>query len=174
MWGGLEPLPAGSWRIFRVRPDNHPVRRVGAANALLARSLDRGLVETTLRAARGRDGKEARARLWRALRVGPEGYWADHGEFGRIRPRATALLGQSRALEMMVNVTLPFLAAYADWSGEPSLRTTALALYRSSPSLTENGLVRWTASQVLPSPAGSLAAGALRQQGLIHLAKTRF
>ncbi|MBI4329227.1 MAG: DUF2851 family protein [Chloroflexi bacterium] len=175
VWGELEPLPAGSWRLFRVRPDNHPVRRIAAADALLARSLDRGLVETTLRAVGGRrDEKEAIAPLLEALRVGPEGYWADHGDFGRPRPRATALLGRSRALEVMVNVTLPFLAAYADWSGNPSLKTTALAIYRSSPSLAENGLVLWAASQLLPSRAGSLATGALRQQGLLHLAKTRF
>lgn len=37
-------MSAGSWRLFRVRPANHPVRRIAGAVRLIDRHIDTGLV----------------------------------------------------------------------------------------------------------------------------------
>ena len=40
----VRPIPANKWRLFRIRPANHPVRRIAGAAHLLSRHMDRGLV----------------------------------------------------------------------------------------------------------------------------------
>ena len=47
--GNREPMRPSSWRVFRVRPENHPVRRLSGAAYLLARFMNEGLLEGVLR-----------------------------------------------------------------------------------------------------------------------------
>ncbi|MGH2442593.1 MAG: DUF2851 family protein, partial [Chloroflexota bacterium] len=83
-------LPLGVWRLRRLRPGNHPVRRLQAIGALLERfspSLAEGLSDTV-------SGAQRPADLRRALLI----------------PDA---LGIGRADEMAVSAVLPFVAALA-------------------------------------------------------------
>ncbi len=147
------PLSAAEWHCFRVRPANHPRRRIAGAARLLAPFVaatgnpaalgD----ELTALVAAGRP-----AALTAALTVA-----AEPGE-------KTAYIGPPRARDLAVNVVLPVSHALTAAGTETS---PALALYHSFGKLQDNELTRETASR-LAVPA-QVAATARRQQGLLHL-----
>lgn len=148
MLRGCEGL---EWHTFRVRPSNHPHRRVVGAAVLVCRYLDKGLVE----------GLEQPVRhcSWRAL-VGAIETRGDDGG---------ALVGRGRAGDAAVNVVLPFFHARGRLRRDASLRDASLKLYRDSPPLQENELTREMQYLILPPGWKGLACSAGRQQGLIHL-----
>lgn len=147
------PLSAAEWHCFRVRPANHPRRRIAGAARLLAPFVaatgnpaalgD----ELTALVAAGRP-----AALTAALTVA-----AGPGE-------KTAYIGPARARDLAVNVVLPVSHALTAAGTETS---PALSLYHAFGKLQDNELTRETAAR-LAVPAKA-AATARRQQGLLHL-----
>ena len=75
------------------------------------------------------------------LAVPGDGDRANHSDFGRplagLDKEEVALLGSSRAADMLVNILLPLSLAYADTHGKPHLRTKMQALYVAFPKLAE-------------------------------------
>lgn len=147
------PLSAAEWHCFRVRPANHPRRRIAGAARLLAPFV----AETGNPAALGDEltalvAAGRPAALTAALTVA-----ADPGE-------KTAYIGPARARDLAVNVVLPVSHALTAAGIENS---PALSLYHAFGKLQDNELTRETAARLcVPAPA---AATARRQQGLLHL-----
>jgi hypothetical protein len=107
----------------------------------------------------------------------PEGYWAEHWDFG-VRARlpaggtgeTTALVGPSRAADVVVNVLLPLAAAAAALEGDQSLLERAWAAYRAHPPLAENWITRLVRQRAgLTGDRHATAGSARLQQGLIEL-----
>jgi len=147
----LEACEGLEWDSFRVRPSNHPRRRVLGAARLLARHLEEGLEEAL--AARVRTGS------WRTLLEGL-----------MVRDEdGDALIGPGRGGDMAVNVVLPFLHARGHEGRDPSLRDTSFQVYREAPRLQENGLTHEMRRLLLPPERANPAGNARRQQGLLHL-----
>ena len=148
------PMDAGEWHCFRVRPANHPRRRIGGAARLLARcfdgTLEGGLVEGFARLV----AEGSPRRLTDALTVTGGG---------------VTCVGASRAREIAVNVALPLLHGLADTRGDVGEVDNCLGLYRKVGRLADNEVAREMAGLLsvagLPLPKMS----ARRQQGLIHL-----
>ena len=147
------PLSAAEWHCFRVRPANHPRRRIAGAARLLA-----PFVAATGNPAALGDELTARvvaggpAALTAALTVA-----ADPGE-------KTAYIGPARARDLAVNVVLPVSHAL---TAAGTGKSPALALYHSFGKLQDNELTRETAARLaVPAPA---VTAARRQQGLLHL-----
>ena len=147
------PLSAAEWHCFRVRPANHPRRRIAGAARLLAPFVPATGNpaalgdELTALVAAGRP-----AALTAALTVA-----AGPGE-------KTAYIGPARARDLAVNVVLPVSHALTAAGTETS---PALSLYHAFGKLQDNELTRETAARLsVPAPA---AATARRQQGLLHL-----
>ncbi len=162
------PLARREWHCFRVRPANHPRRRVAGAAALLARFLEAGLVAGLQQAAES----GIPSRLTAALVVGK----SDAG--GR------SLIGSGRARDLAVNVVLPFFHA---------LETQALAaaqgvgdvdlgqryshsyfqsyrqIYRRFGLLQDNELLREMRDRLIDPTWEGVIDSARRQQGLLHL-----
>jgi hypothetical protein len=157
--GHREPLSLSLWHLFRVRPENHPARRITGAAHLLACFMDEGLLEGVLRLV-----AESRCDIGRL-----EAGFIVAGE-GRA-PGRRALIGQGRAREIVVNIALPFAFAWAEANSEASLAEAALWLYRIYPRSGENQITRGL-TRLLGSKASGLVDSALRQQGLLHLDKT--
>jgi hypothetical protein len=105
------------------------------------------------------------------LLVGAEEYWAGHMDFrlpaGRVVP---ALLGESRAEVIVVNVLLPFAAAWGEAASRPGLAEKAREMYRRYPALAENALEKHMRRQLGISRCP--VSSARRQQGLLHFYKT--
>jgi hypothetical protein len=144
-------LSAGEWHCFRVRPANHPRRRIAGAAGLLDRFLDEGLVAGLLRAAGSGSARELTA----ALTVG-----------GGLS-RKEALIGQGRAADLAVNVVLPFFHGMATRQGPRG--EAYLQLYHRFGRLQPNELTREMAGQLLEPAWPGVVTNARRQQGLLHL-----
>ena len=152
------------WKLFRVRPANHPSRRLEGMAALLDRAWDAGLAAwaSALVAEGGVSGVRS------ALTVAP---------FDRLRAngRGGALIGADRASDLAVNVVLPFARAWGNLNRDGGLSAMAMALYRGWPPLQENAVTQ-EASRLLGvegSEGKELRQTARRQQGLIRVYKRR-
>ena len=142
------PMARGEWRLFRIRPANHPAARIAGAAELLSRFLERGLLAGL--AAAAASPKQLTAALSVAGRGG-----------------APAPIGAGRARDLAVNAALPLLHALERGGGAAS---PYLELYRRFPRLQSNEIVREMTDQLLPAPWHSEIRNARRQQGLLHLA----
>ena len=150
---GLGPaLSVKEWRLFRVRPSNHPRRRIAGAARVLDRFMDAGLARGLTQAATG--PKELTA----ALTVE-----SDPGANG-------SFIGQGRARDLAVNAALPFMHGLAAVRREMAAAEAALDLYARFPKLQENELTREMAAQLIDHAWNGAASSARRQQGLLHLA----
>ena len=147
------PLNADQWKLFRVRPSNHPRRRVDGAAILVARFADEGLLAGMARVADAGNP----SKLTESLSVG-----------SGIRG-GTALVGNGRARDIAVNAVLPFLHGWSTLAGHAGRPGAILELYRNYGKLTENEITRELASALQPAEWGRVARTARQQQGLIHL-----
>lgn len=145
----VAPMDPRAWCFAGVRPSNQPHRRLAGAAALLVGYLDIGLMAGLLPLAR----KKSMAALRNALTV------ADGG---------VTLIGRDRALDMAVNVVLPALHACGRREEDLLLTVSCLCLYQQAPCLAENEITR-EMEELLGVAGDTLVAGAMRQQGLIHL-----
>jgi hypothetical protein len=140
-------LPAGSWRLTRIRPGNHPAGRIAAVGALLERfspSLALGLADLVFESLRPSD-------IGKALVVS--------GAPG-------ASLGIGRAHEVAVSVVLPLTMAMEPTRDEPE---DVFASYPAPPD------TRWTRAMISglrDSGHEFLVRGAADHQGL-HAIYTR-
>ena len=139
-------MTADRWQLFRVRPANHPARRVAGAAHLVDRYIESGLV----------NGLEEEVRRGEARHL-IQGL--------TVRP----LVGEGRAREIAVNVVLPFMHGLAGKRRDRALGSRCLELYRAFPNLADNEVTR--EMRKLLSAEGRMVetTGARRHQGLIHL-----
>ena len=146
------PLDRAAWRLFRVRPSNHPRRRILGAAALIRRYCGSGLLSALTIAASAGDPKT----LTEILAVP-----ACDGK--------SAPIGPARARDVAVNVALPFLHGHATLAGTHADAGKMLDLYRRCGPLSDNEITREMASTLQEPEWGRIADNARRQQGLIHL-----
>ena len=146
-------LSVGEWHFFRVRPPNHPRRRIAGAAVLLNRFLEIGLARGLLQAAASDGPKELTSALM--VEGGPS--------------RKDALIGQSRARDLAVNVVLPFCHGFTRGEATGNPGQSYLDLHHRFGKLQENRLTREMASQLLEPAWSGVVATARRQQGLLHL-----
>ena len=147
------PLDAIQWKLFRVRPSNHPRRRVEGAAGLLVRFGDEGLLNGLANVANAGNPSS----LTTALSIG-------NGAGG-----GTALIGSGRARDIAVNAVLPFLHGLSTLTGHARRSGAMLELYRKYGKLTENEVTRELESALQPREWERVARTARQQQGLIHL-----
>lgn len=142
----VRPLPRSSWKLFRVRPANHPVNRVLGAAALLETLLDGGPMAGMRAAVSNRSG---------ALLVD--------------RFAVPGLVGRGRALDIVVNAVLPMVHAWAGIQSDRALMGRCLEMAAELPPPSENAITREMRT-LLGLPKGrSVVSNAVRHQGLIHL-----
>jgi hypothetical protein len=154
----LPSLPDGSWKLWGIRPENAPARRVAAAASLIARL---GAPSDVLRIADARTVNEAIA----PLLVAAEGYWLHHHDVCAAPCRLpAALVGRSRAIEIIVNVVLPIACA----SGNEALAECARALFARLPRPAVYGKTRFIEA-ALASKGLRVPVNARRAQGLLAL-----
>ena len=151
---GLGPrIQADAWNCFRVRPANHPLRRISGAARLVDRYLEPGLVDGLCREAESGKPKT----LTSALSVAGS---------GKV-PGAS--IGQARARDLAINVVLPFLHALAGGGGDTVESGSYRRLYARFGKGQENELTHEMAQRLLEPGWKGLVSTARRQQGLLHL-----
>ncbi len=167
-------MSESDWHLFKVRPINLPQRRLAGMGYLLLRYRGKGILEEAVIRLREAPADPGRG-LEELLTVTTDGYWADHFAPGLPSPRpVTALIGDTRAADIVVNVLLPFTLALGRLTSESSLAEKAIKLYHRYPGLAVNAVEKHMRQQFGldgPSNAGPVNS-ARRQQGLLHIYKT--
>jgi hypothetical protein len=175
LWAGCRETATMSeddWHFFKVRPGNLPTRRIAAMACLLVRYKTGGLLAGPV-ASLGEVASEMDYRkMERALLVTDDDYRGICGVPGFAGGSGfPALLGRERAADIAVNVLLPFTVAWGRLNSRPELAAGAAEIYRSYPALADNTLQRHMTDQL---GIGRYVVGtARRQQGLLHIYKTR-
>jgi hypothetical protein len=155
---GLASLPPGLWKLWGIRPENAPARRIAAAAALLCRLGEPRAMLSVLDA---RTVNEAVA----PLTIGASGYWLRHHDVCAGPARLPAgFIGRSRAIEIIVNVVLPAAVA----GGDAALAAKARALFARLPRPAAYGVTRFI-ENAIASEGVRVPLNARRAQGLLSL-----
>jgi len=166
-----EAMSPNDWHLFKVRPNNFPVRRIVAMSYLVLRYRGKGIFNAVVNMVKEAPLSEGHRRLEKGLQVITNGYWANHFDFGLASGvRNQTLLGSRRAADIVVNVLLPFTFVWGKVSSAPELERKAFDLYRGYPKLGVNTVERHMQDQL--GLDSSLVNSAQRQQGLIHIYNT--
>ena len=168
--GAVGTMKETEWCFFRVRPDNFPTRRLIALSYILGRYHKPGLLQGILKLVEKTPPQAQHRWLENSLTIGSQGYWANHLDLGITKTRSSALLGQDKAAEIVINIVLPFACAWSEIAAEPKLKKKAAEIYRHYPKPGDNELTRYMKQQLLLKPDVGLSA--CQQQGLIHIFKT--
>jgi hypothetical protein len=165
---GIKTMKEGDWKLSHIYPNNSPVRRIVAQSYILERYYEGKLLARILQLVKEAPMPAAHRALENSLTVAGDGYWRAHFDFNiRSKTRMSALLGNSKAGEIIVNVILPFSFSWGNIAGEPELVTRAMELYDSHPKLAENEITRHMAEQLCLERCFDFTARS--QQGLIHI-----
>ena len=142
-----------NWHLFRIRPSNHPHRRLLGMAHLLDRYWEPGLLA----------GLEAQV-------IESNRHTLERGLTVRDDKRGIGtLIGKSRAGDMAVNAVLTFFYALSILKDDAQISSLCLKLYRNYPRLQHNEVTKEMAQQLFPREDFEEITSARRQQGLIHL-----
>lgn len=115
----LTPMEKESWKLFRIRPQNFPYRRI----AMLAQFIEGGF-RMMNRILEAEGEKEMRA----LFEVELSGYWTKHYTFGKPNERTTATLSRSSTDIILINTVAPLLYAYGELTGNYEMTDKAIKL----------------------------------------------
>jgi hypothetical protein len=164
----VKTMRESDWNFSHIYPNNSPVRRIVAQSYLLERYCEGKLLARILQLVKEAPLPKGHHALENGLTVAGDGYWRDHFDFDvRSKTKISALLGNSKAGEIIVNVILPFAFSWGELANETKLTENAIELYRNYPRLAENCITRHMAKQLCLEEPFDLAA--CHQQGLIHI-----
>jgi hypothetical protein len=166
--GEVKSMREGDWNLSHIYPNNSPVRRIIALSYLLDHYRKERLLPGMMRLVKEAPLPGGHRLLEDSLTVAGEGYWRAHFDF-HVRSKTTmsALLGNSKAREIIVNVVLPFACSWGQLAHDASLAVNALELYLNHPKLAENFVTRHMAKQLgLDDLSGFTVC---HQQGLVHI-----
>jgi hypothetical protein len=169
----VKTMKESDWHFSHIYPNNSPVRRIVAQSYLLERYCEGKLLAGILQLVKEAPLPGGHHVLEKGLTVAGDEYWRDHFDFDvnskTTMPRIKygALLGNSKAGEIAVNVILPFTFSWGELAGETGMAEKAMELYRNYPKLAENCVSQHMMKQLcLKEPADFTAC---HQQGLIHI-----
>jgi len=164
----VKTMKKGDWNLSHIYPNNSPVRRIVAQSYLLERYCEGKLLTGILQLVKEAPLSGGHRVLEDGLTVAGDGYWRDHFDFDvRSKTKISALLGNSKAGEMAVNVILPFAFSWGELTNEAKLAENAVELYRNYPKLAENCITRHMKKQLCLEESFDFTA--CHQQGLIYV-----
>jgi len=149
----LQPIEAEAWKMFRLRPQNFPYRRL----AMLAQWVHGGFA-LMRRIVDAPDEKSLRA----LFAVELTGYWAGHYTFNRPAEHVGRVLGARSVDVVLINTVAPLLYGYGEATGDYALTDRAVTLLEALRP-EQNSVV------ALFSRAGLPCDDALTSQALIEL-----
>ncbi len=153
---GLRPLPPGSWKYARTRPQNSPHRRI----AWLASQLQPGfnLLSRIL------DTKGDIEQLRTLFNSEISGYWSTHHTFDIENKITAKVLSKDSVDLLIINTAAPIFYAYGAVNTDPDLAEKGIDILRSLNAENNSIIRRWKSM-------GIEAKDAMSSQALIHLSR---
>ena len=161
------------------RPLNHPTRRIAAMSRLIYQcqgSLMMYFLPIYEKAA-STDTQESLRTIEKELRtllaLKPTGYWEMHSNFGTGGARKAALIGNERAVDIIINKILPIAYIWAIEAESQKLQEAVLKLYSIAPKSQGNKIIRKIDEQIFTETQQlrHLKPTAKIEQGVIRLYK---
>ena len=184
LWRGSEyaelpPRMTEARWSFTGRPLNHPTRRIAAISQLIHRSQGSLMVyflPTCEKAASADTPKLLRSiekELRTLLMIKPVGYWETHANFGTGGTRNAVLIGEARAIDIIVNKILPVAYIWAIEADSQKLQEGILRLYSVGSKSAGNQIIRKIDKQIFTEAQQMrlLKPTAKIEQGIIRLHK---
>lgn len=142
------------WQLFRIRPQNHPVKRILYISPIIHQSLSQGIFHEALhRTSASEDIYRAFRDIWQAQLI-PES-------------DITMSLGKTVQDNIYLNIFLPVLCL---WQRKMAKNGTAVIdAYRSFPPLQSNRVTRFMERYLNPSQIKLAQSKAIYQQGLMDI-----
>ncbi len=142
------------WQLFRIRPQNHPIKRIIYISDFIWETADSGLIAAFNRTTETEDD------LYKAF----QSVWIPH----QVLPDGKSLkLGSSVQKNIFLNIYLPVMTI---WREKMSLDTEPfLKAYRDFPPLQENFITRFMERYINPSQLKLAKSKAIYQQGLLDI-----
>ena len=161
------------------RPLNYPTRRIAAISRLIYQcqgSLMMYFLPICEKAASTDRPRALRAivkELCALLTLEPIGYWEMHSNFGTGGARKAALIGNERAVDIIVNKILPVAYIWAVEAESQTLQEAVLKLYSAAPKSTGNKIISEIDKQIFTETQQMrhLKPTAKIEQGVIRLYK---
>lgn len=174
----IKAIAHHEWQFFRLRPQNFPTRRIAGMGYLLHRFHKTGLLNGLLRIVEGHkdDMRRLIKELEKALVVKADEFWVRHYDFAGedkvFRRSDEALIGSSRAREIVINTVLPALQLFAGEANDGMLRNLSRELYARYPKTADNVITKTMSKQLFREGARpKTLTSAIQQQGALHLRK---
>jgi hypothetical protein len=149
-----------AWKWGRLRPANFPTLRLAQFARLVTQnaSLFSLFVGTT-------DAE----RLLKALQITPSDYWQTHYRFGKLTEKTVSSLGETSAVNIVINTAVPLLAAYAHHRGQPAYIDRAITLLEQLPAEKNHLIDNWDALGLgIKTAFDSQAAIELHNEFCVH------
>lgn len=170
-------MSADVWQFAKTKPANFPTRRIAAMAMLISSRPDSLMAEfvshiETAATTNKRGLQRIRSELCELLMLPATDYWSSHSHFGKgVYPWGSALIGESRASDIIVNKLLPLALVWAEESQSSKLSDAVQKLYDYHPKLQDNRNTKKVAAQIFTEqqPIQSISPSAKKQQGVIYL-----
>lgn len=140
----LQPMPAGLWKFFRIRPSGFPTVRIAQLAGLMcangnifSKLLDMDKADTLV------DFFQSEA----------SAYWTDHYRFDKSSTAQAKRLGRGEALSLVVNAWVPLLFAFGKAHGNADQPLLAIELLRQLPPEQNTVTRTWKALGLTPRNA---------------------
>ena len=171
-------MTAARWR-FTGRPLNYPTRRIAAMSQLIHRcqgSLMMYFLPICEKAVTADTPKTLRTiekELRTLLMLEPTGYWETHSNFGTGGTQKAGLIGNTRAVDIIINKILPIAYIWAVEAESQKLQEAILRLYNTGSKSTGNKIIRTVDEQIFneTQQMRHLKPTAKIEQGVIRLYK---
>ncbi|MYC77447.1 DUF2851 family protein [Candidatus Poribacteria bacterium] len=166
------------WR-FTGRPLNQPTRRIAAISQLIHRSQGSLMMyflptcEKVASADTRRLLRVIERELKALLTIEPVDYWKEHSNFGTGGTRNAGLIGEARAIDIIVNKILPVAYIWAIEADSQKLQEGILKLYSVGSKSAGNQIIRKIDEQIFTEAQQMrlLKPTAKIEQGIIRLYK---
>ena len=160
-----------AWNLSGVRPQNNPCRRIAAAQILLSRFGIKNRFSDLIDIFAESGNFNIAWKDFKHYLICHDELWDSYSSFNAPLKTKFAVLGEARALDIMVNVILPLMYAYGLVNNMQSLRNSIIKVYLNLPSAQNNIIMEMSAERwLMPKErAGKVMKSAAAQQGVIYL-----
>ena len=172
-------IDKNEWNFNKIRPFNHPIRRISALAYLINNFVEhKGLLENILKLIKELRSKYNKKEIltkdiqeFISIFVVPQqGYFARRTNFGKKEISCPKpLIGKTRALEMLVNIFIPFTLFYVQKTSDSTLETILHKLYMKIPLKEKNRYTKLFLHRLIGNIKNVSIKTEQIQQGLLQI-----
>ncbi len=149
------------WKLFRIRPSNHPVQRIIQFSEFLYSSLQTSLLHKILQLF------SFQIKHFK-LSIFKKNLYSTFRQRSQILPQKY-LIGKTRIDTILINIILPVTALYAKEKNYQELEKLVFHIYENYPSLAENFVTKHMKTFLNDEQKKMIVKKEIFQQGLLNI-----